>query len=216
MADAVRLLLVREPSGRERIVHLDRPSMTLGRDAECAIRIDSPFVSRVHARIDVGDAGATLVDLGSRNGCTLNGQRVAGAIALSAGDVIAIADVALECAATAEQGATTATFVPPPDEPAGDRLRVDARVHQVWVGERALEPRLSAQEFALLHYLYERSERVCSRQELGDAVWGAHNWEPNMLHRLVHRLKGKLEPDPRAASPRYVHTVPQVGYRVTR
>ncbi|MGH2353957.1 MAG: winged helix-turn-helix domain-containing protein, partial [Chloroflexota bacterium] len=56
-------------------------------------------------------------------------------------------------------------------------------------------------------------DRVCVRQELGDAIWGAHNWDPNMLHRLVYRLKEKLEPNPER--PRYVQTVPWVGYRLT-
>ncbi len=56
---------------------------------------------------------------------------------------------------------------------------------------------------------YEHRDRVCTRQELGDAIWGAGNWDPNMLHRL----KEKVEPDPE--KPRYVQTIPWVGYRVT-
>jgi DNA-binding response OmpR family regulator len=34
-----------------------------------------------------------------------------------------------------------------------------------------------------------------------------------MLHRLVHRLKEKIEPTPEKT--RYIQTVPWVGYRVT-
>ena len=52
-----------------------------------------------------------------------------------------------------------------------------------------------------------------TRRELGDAIWGRDQWDPNMLHRLVHRLKEKIEPNP--DKPRYVQTVPWVGYRLT-
>jgi DNA-binding response OmpR family regulator len=94
-----------------------------------------------------------------------------------------------------------------------DALQVDANTHEVLVGDRPLPRRLSAQEFQLLSYLFEHRQRVCTRQELGDAIWGRDRWDPNMLHRLVHRLKEKLEPDP--TKPRYVQTMPWVGYRVT-
>jgi DNA-binding response OmpR family regulator len=90
---------------------------------------------------------------------------------------------------------------------------VDAKLYEVWIGPRRLDRRLSAQEFELLRYLYERTDRVCTRRELGDAIWDEGNWDANMLHRLVHRLKEKLEPKP--DSRRYVQTVPQVGYRLT-
>jgi predicted ATPase len=93
------------------------------------------------------------------------------------------------------------------------RLHVDARTYEVRRGAHPLAARLSAQEFALLAYLYERSDRVCTRRELGDATWGTHNWEPTMLYRLVRRLRQKLEPDP--GRPRYLHTVPGIGYRLT-
>jgi two-component system response regulator VanR len=98
-------------------------------------------------------------------------------------------------------------------KPVDDWLRVDARLHEVWIGERRLEPRLSPQEFHVLAYLAANSDRVCTHDELGDALWGAGNWVSNMLHRVVHRLKAKLESDPR--QPRYVRTVPQIGYRLT-
>lgn len=83
----------------------------------------------------------------------------------------------------------------------------------MWIGETKHERRLSAQEFHLLAYLYVHQDRVCTREELGDAIWGADRWDMNMLHRLVHRLKEKLEPNPER--PRYVQTVPWIGYRLT-
>lgn len=214
MAESVKTLIVRDAAGSERVVPVDRDVITLGRDPTCTIRLESRYVSRQHARIETHGPEIVLVDLGSVNGSLLNGARVEGSAALSAGDVIAIADATIECRSEGAMDGTTLAFrrerpVPPPS----DLLRVEPQAYEVWVGERLLERRLSEQEFKLLRNLYEHRDRVCTRQELGDAIWGSGNWDPNMLHRLVHRLKEKIEPNPE--KPRYVQTVPWVGYRVT-
>lgn len=215
VAETVRTLIVKDATGAERVITLDRAVFTIGRDPSCTIRLDSPYVSRQHARIELQDGAAVLVDLGSRNGSLVNGKRVNGSVELQPGDVITAGDARIECLAESAPDTETRTFIidrsePPPPE---DTLRVDALAHEVWIGDGQLERRLSAQEFDLLRYLYDNHERVCQRQEIGDAIWGAGNWDPNMLHRLVHRLKEKLEPSP--DKPRYVQTVPWVGYRVT-
>jgi len=62
----------------------------IGRAADVAIRIDLGEVSRRHARIVVSDDGATLEDLGSKNGTCLWGQRLAVPARLSDGDEIAV------------------------------------------------------------------------------------------------------------------------------
>lgn len=48
----------------------------IGRAADAAIQIDSPAVSRYHARILVAADAVTLEDLGSKNGCYVNGTLV--------------------------------------------------------------------------------------------------------------------------------------------
>jgi pSer/pThr/pTyr-binding forkhead associated (FHA) protein len=207
--------VVREASGTERMVPLDQPALTIGRDPQCAITIQSAYVSRLHARIELRDEGAVVVDLGSRNGLLLNNAPVKQSARLHAGDVIAIGDATIEVLAGTTVGERTQTLSPRQEEQpvSPDRLTVDSRTYEVRVGAQPLERRLSAQEFKLLSYLYEHRDRVCARLELGNAIWGAHNWDPNMLHRLISRLKEKLEPS--AERPRYIQTVPWVGYRLT-
>lgn len=46
--------------------------MIIGRNPDCDLVLDSPLVSRQHARLE----GSTLTDLGSSNGTFVNGQRV--------------------------------------------------------------------------------------------------------------------------------------------
>jgi len=99
------------------------------------------------------------------------------------------------------------------DATAAGRLRVDAGTYEVWRGDERLAPPLSPLEFGLVAYLYAHRERVCTRRELGDALWGNHAWDPPMLHNLVRRVKAKLEPVP--GRPHYLHSRRGVGYRLT-
>ncbi len=49
---------------------------TIGRSADCDIRLDHPKVSRQHARLDVHDNTATLTDLQSGNGTWVDGHKI--------------------------------------------------------------------------------------------------------------------------------------------
>ena len=74
----------------ERIVPLAEGETLVGRDPECALRIPSGLVSRQHARIVVKGTGATLEDLGTKNGTRVGGRRVSGTVELADGDEIRI------------------------------------------------------------------------------------------------------------------------------
>jgi len=215
MAEPIKTIVVKDPSGSERLISFEGEAITIGREPSCTVRVDSPYVSRQHARIEQQGEDVVLVDLGSRNGSLLNGERVEGIAPLTPGDVLVIADITLECLAESVMDGATRTFTISKRKPAvpADQIRVDINAYEVFVGPNKLEKRLSAQEFELLSHLYSNRERVCQRGELGDAIWGSGNWDPNMLHRLIHRLKEKIEPTPE--KPRYVQTVPWVGYRLT-
>jgi hypothetical protein len=214
MAGKVQALVVRAPGAAARLVRLDGEVITIGRDLTCTVQLDSPYVSRYHARIERRDDAAALIDLGSRNGSQLNGLPVDGAALFQPGDVLTIGDAIIQALDVSTPTSRTLTLrEEAPEPPAADHLHVDPHLYAVSIGGQPLERRLSRQEFELLRYLYEHRGRVCARKELGDAVWGADQWGDNMLHRLVHRLKEKLEPAPER--PRYVQTVPQFGYRVT-
>lgn len=61
---------------------LPEGSNVVGRDRDCAVRIDSPSVSRHHARILVTRGEATIEDLGSKNGTYVNEQSIKAPMAL--------------------------------------------------------------------------------------------------------------------------------------
>jgi len=74
--------------GRE--VPLRPGENVLGRCDEAVAWIESPSVSRRHARILVSGETATLEDLGSRNGTYLSGERIAAPSLLADGDEIRV------------------------------------------------------------------------------------------------------------------------------
>ena len=59
------------------------PVVTIGRSSECQISLDDPLVSRVHAQLTLGEEGARVRDLGSRNGVRVNGHLIASEAPLS-------------------------------------------------------------------------------------------------------------------------------------
>jgi DNA-binding winged helix-turn-helix (wHTH) protein len=78
----------------------------IGRDPLAPVSIDLPSVSRQHAQIVVNETGATLQDLGSKNGTFLRGARVAVASPLEDGDKIQVGSVTLTFRARPVGGST--------------------------------------------------------------------------------------------------------------
>jgi pSer/pThr/pTyr-binding forkhead associated (FHA) protein len=60
----------------------------LGRDANAAVHMDRPGVSRRHACIRVEGARGILTDLGSKNGTFVRGQPIARPTLLQDGDEV--------------------------------------------------------------------------------------------------------------------------------
>jgi chromosome segregation ATPase len=59
------------------VVHvLNRKVMTIGRTHESDLQIRSSHISRHHARLLIGASAVIIEDLGSTNGCYVNGRRV--------------------------------------------------------------------------------------------------------------------------------------------
>jgi len=65
----------------------------IGRDADAAVRVDFPSVSRRHARVVVSPQGATLEDLGSKNGTLVQNQRIAATVPLADLDELQVGSV---------------------------------------------------------------------------------------------------------------------------
>jgi len=80
---------VREPGQPPRRLPFEEAAVEFGR--ECAgVILSDPGVSRRHLQFDSGPDGLMVVDLGSSNGTTVNGDRLTAPAALAVGDVVAL------------------------------------------------------------------------------------------------------------------------------
>ena len=192
-----------DPTGREH--PLTGESITIGRAVENDIVITSKRVSREHARVRRDGWRVMLEDLGSTNGTFLNDERLFSPVALHDEDHIKIGDVVL----TFHDPDITFRDTPFPE------LEMDVAAGVVRVDRRIVT--LAPKEFALLAYLYERQGEVCSKDEIGIAVWpeyreGVYDYQ---IENLVRRLRAKLEPE--SAEPQLLLTIRGLGYKlVTR
>jgi len=82
----------------------------IGREVECAISIDSPHVSRYHAKIIVGATGTTIEDLNSSNGTYVNGKRIKEPTYISVGDEIRFDSLSFRLTSK-EAGTSDATVI---------------------------------------------------------------------------------------------------------
>lgn len=74
---------------------------------------------------------------------------------------------------------------------------------------------MTAREFDLLLFFARHPDRVFSRMELLDHVWGySHEGYEHTVNSHINRLRSKIEPQP--SRPQYIQTVWGVGYRFHR
>jgi two-component system, OmpR family, phosphate regulon response regulator PhoB len=91
-------------------------------------------------------------------------------------------------------------------------LKLDPATRRVTRGER--EVRIGPTEFRLLHFFMTHPERVHSRAQLLDRVWGDHVFiEERTVDVHVKRLRESLEP---VQCARMIETVRGAGYRLTQ
>jgi two-component system phosphate regulon response regulator PhoB len=90
-------------------------------------------------------------------------------------------------------------------------LRLDPVSHRVFGDGTPLE--LGPTEFRLLHFLMTHPERVYSRSQLLDHVWGDHVFvEERTVDVHIRRLRSALEP---TGHNRLIQTVRGSGYRLS-
>ncbi len=90
----------------KRIIPLVEGENVLGRDERATVRIDAPGVSRRHALVRVDGDGATLQDLGSKNGTFLDGSPVVAPTPLPDGATFSLGRVLLVFRSSPEAGST--------------------------------------------------------------------------------------------------------------
>jgi DNA-binding winged helix-turn-helix (wHTH) protein len=84
----------------------------IGRDGDVAVWLESPTISRHHARLRVTAGSVTIEDLGSKNGTFVHGRRVDAPVRLADSDGIRLGSMEVTVRLVGE-GTTTVTGGPP-------------------------------------------------------------------------------------------------------
>lgn len=163
---------------------------TIGRGDDNDIIFVLSGVSRAHAMIEHRPDGYWLVDLTSRNGTFLNGERVGDdAVRLVDSDRVVLGS------------AVDLIFRDPmatPIAPLIGRLTglwIDKDTDAVWIDARRVEPPLSSRQLRLLRKLYDAEGEIISRADLVDHVWddaAAEGVSDDALAALIKRLRSRL------------------------
>jgi DNA-binding response OmpR family regulator len=186
---------------------IDRSDMIIGREEDCDIVLPSRQISRNHARIRRSEGRHILEDLGSKNGTFVNGRELTEPYPLQDGDEIQIA-LSFKLFFV-DAGATVPLFF---ERQAGLRLDKDAK--SVWIKGQELDPPLSLAQYRLLELLYDNEGKVCSRDEVVQAVWpdvveeGVTEQAIDALARRLRERLSELDPDHQ-----YIVTVRGHGFK---
>ena len=88
-------------------------------------------------------------------------------------------------------------------------MKIDRQSRRVYVSDKEIN--LTAKEFDLLELLATNPDKVYSREELLNIVWGyEYPGDARTVDVHVRRLREKVEPNP--SDPKYVYTKWGVGY----
>ncbi len=95
-------------------------------------------------------------------------------------------------------------------------LSIDLANQRAWVDGRLLK--LTAQEFRLLNFLYERRNQLCTRIEIIEGFFEYRydkldDTQDTLINTNISRLRTELETDPQ--NPRFLQTVRGRGYCLT-
>jgi DNA-binding response OmpR family regulator len=89
-------------------------------------------------------------------------------------------------------------------------VKVDFTKMELWREGNTVQ--LTSQEFKVLKFMIQNAERVLSREELLNHVWGYRNYpSTRTVDNHILRLRQKLEKDP--ANPLHFRTVHSAGYK---
>jgi pSer/pThr/pTyr-binding forkhead associated (FHA) protein len=93
---ARQTVLLVQPEGSKPFPYRLEGATTIGRAAECELRLDDTYVSQQHARIFDRSGNWYVEDLGSTNGTFVNEQKLVAPAMLTPGDTIRIGTTTVE------------------------------------------------------------------------------------------------------------------------
>ncbi len=89
-------------------------------------------------------------------------------------------------------------------------LKIDLDGYNVYLNDEKIQ--MSAKEFEILKYLALNPERVYSREQIFNQIWGFNEYgDINTVTVHIRKIREKIEED--SSNPEYIETVWGVGYK---
>ena len=207
------MLILYEGGDQRQCWPISKDEIVLGRDPECDVVLPNRQVSRRHAVIRQVSGEYIIEDCQSKNGTYVNGRQCDSQHVLQDGDEIQIA-WCFKLTFVAP-GATTPLFFDEQHLQSSGKLYLDKQSRRVWLAGRELSPPLSLAQYRFLELLYDGNGRVCSRDEIIQAVWpealeeGVSEQAIDALARRLRERLAEIEPQHQ-----YIVTVRGHGFRL--
>lgn len=181
----VLVLTIHSPGEPPRRLRADRPELALGRSSTNDVFLPDRTLSRVHARLTQGPDGMVLTDLGSRNGTSLNGERIVDPVLVRAGDRIVLGETTIEIS---EETSSSARVVIDVASGASDRTMIATASAAVGLARAAARELTDAAELKRL---------ATSLQILNDVSLALLTDSPlsDLSALILEKLFAYLEPD---------------------
>jgi DNA-binding winged helix-turn-helix (wHTH) protein len=191
--------------------------LTIGKAASNDVVVEGEYVSRVHARI-LGQPGRWLLeDANSTNGTFLYQEdQLIYSSAIDAEPCL-LQD-RQEIRLGIQPNDWRLYFSDPTTTAKAPPVYIDTKQRSVWIRGRQIK--LPRDHYTVLLHLYTEAPQPCSYDALCAAVEEDRRAREKLssevtlesLHQLIHRLRARIEVDPR--HPALVLQVPQFGYRL--
>ena len=173
-------------------VNVQPPGLRIGRSKEDNdLVIESPYVSREHAKILLQGSNALIQDLGSRNGTWVNGVKLsAEPTPLPSGAEVVLGHDSINF--IFHMGDTT---LPSDVDAEGRGWTLDLLSREVRVLGIALSPPLSRKQFDILSLLWERRHSACSRADIAGRGWperSAGDVGNDEIDQYIRRIRRRI------------------------
>lgn len=97
-----------------------------------------------------------------------------------------------------------------------DIISYDETKNEILLGTTPFSEGLSPSEFRLLKYMVQNKEKICTKDEIIEAVWGDQKSYEGVtdqaLDQIFYRLRKKIEEDP--SNPSHLLTIKGTGYKL--
>ena len=98
--------------------------------------------------------------------------------------------------------------IPSAEATCDEVISLDYNKMMVYVNDK--EVHLKAKEFKLISYLYENKNKIVTKNELFNNVWGNEFFSDGTLNVHIRKLREKIEENPN--DPKYIKTIWGTGY----